>query len=209
MSPSIFDHRAAEWDNNPGRVAIAQNIAAAMLKALPCERTWRALDCGAGTGLLTLNLLPHLAEICATDSSAGMLEQLRKKIAAAGIRNVTTQLWDADAEACPQASFDLVCSSMVLHHLRDTPAALQRIVAALRPGGWLALADLETEDGSFHPDPAGVHHHGFAPENIACWLSAAGCTDIALSTAYTIVKPDATGTQHRYPVFLATARRAH
>ena len=207
MTISRFDQQAAEWDNNPGRIATAQNIADAMLKAVPFAHTWRALDCGAGTGLLTLNLLPHVAEICATDTSAGMLEQLRKKLTAAGIQNVTTLAWDADTESCPQEGFDLVCSSMVLHHLRNVPAALQRMVAALRPGGWLAVADLETEDGSFHPDPAGVHHHGFAPKLIQGWLAAAGCAAGSLRTAYTIVKPDPSGREHCYPVFLATARR--
>ena len=90
ISHNRFDLQAAEWDNNPGRVALAKNIAAAMVKGVPFERAWRALDCGAGTGLLTLNLLPHVAEICATDSSAGMLEQLQKKISTANIPNVST-----------------------------------------------------------------------------------------------------------------------
>jgi len=207
-TPNRFDLQAAEWDNNPGRAALAKTIAAAMLKAVPCEITWRALDCGAGTGLLTLNLLPHVAEIYATDSSSGMLEQLRKKIAAASLENVRTLLWDADSAPCPERGFDLVCSSMVLHHLRDVSAALQRMVAALRPDGWLAVADLETEDGSFHPDPSGVHHLGFAPESIARWLAAAGCTDINTRTAHTLIKPDAGGRERTYPIFLATARRA-
>lgn len=205
--PNRFDAQAAEWDNNPGRLATAKNIAESLVKAVPVERTWRALDCGAGTGLLTLNLLPHVADICATDSSAGMLEQLQKKIAAAKIQHVCTLLWDAEAEPCPRGGFDLVCNSMVLHHLRDVPAALQRMVHAARAGGWLAVADLETEDGSFHPDPAGVHHHGFAPESIKRWLAAAGCRDISTHTAYTIIKPDTTGREHHYPIFLATARR--
>ena len=207
MTTSVFDHRAAEWDNNPGRLATAKNIAEAMLQVVPFAPTWRVLDCGAGTGLLTLNLLPHVAEICATDSSAGMLEQLQKKIAAAKIKNVNTLLWDADAEPCPHGGFDLVCSSMVLHHLCDVPAALQRMTLATRAGGWLAVADLETEDGSFHPDPGGVHHHGFAPADIARWLAAAGCHDISTRTAYTIIKPDATGRAHAYPICLAIARR--
>jgi ubiquinone/menaquinone biosynthesis C-methylase UbiE len=206
MTTNRFDQQAAEWDNNPGRIVNARQIAGAMLQAVPFSRTWRALDCGAGTGLLTLNLLPHVAEICATDSSRGMLEQLQKKIFAAKTQNVSTLLWDADAEPCPRGGFDLVCSSMVLHHLRDVPAALQRMTQAARPGGWLAVADLETEDGTFHPDPTGVHHRGFAPADIARWLAAAGCHDIVTRTAHTIVKPDATGRDHRYPTFLATAR---
>ena len=207
-SPNRFDQQAAEWDNNPGRVALAKNIAAAMVQTVPFARSWRALDCGAGTGLLTLNLLSHVADICATDSSTGMLEQLQKKISAAKIPNVSTLLWDADGEPCPREGFDVACSAMVLHHLRDVPAAMQRMNAALRPGGWLALADLETEDGSFHPDPTGVHHRGFAPADIARWLAAAGGTEIKVFTAHTLVKPDATGRERSYPIFLATARRA-
>ena len=206
-TPNRFDLQAAEWDNTPGRVTLAKKIAEAMLNAVPCENTWRALDCGAGSGLLTLNLLPHLAEVCATDASAGMLEQLQKKIAAASLRKVTTLLWNADADPCPQSGFDLVCSSMVLHHLRDVPAALRRMVTALRPGGWLAVADLATEDGSFHPDPTGVYHLGFEPANLACWLAAAGCIDISTRTAYTLIKPDASGREHAYPISLATGRR--
>jgi ubiquinone/menaquinone biosynthesis C-methylase UbiE len=206
-TPNRFDLQAAEWDNNPGRIATAKNISETMVTIVPVERSWRTLDCGAGTGLLTLNLLPHVAEICATDSSASMLAQLQKKIAAAKIQNVSTLLWDADAEPCPRGGFDLVCSSMVLHHLRDVPSSLQRMTQAARSGGWLAIADLATEDGSFHPDPAGVHHHGFAPADIARWLTAAGCHNISTRTAYTIIKPDATGREHHYPLFLATARR--
>jgi len=97
---------------------------------------------------------------------------------------------------------------MVLHHLCAAPAALQRMSQAARVGGWLAVADLETEDGSFHLDATGVRHHGFAPDDIARWLAAAGCREISTRTAYTVVKPDATGRDHRYPIFLATARRS-
>ena len=51
----------------------------------------------------------------------------------------------------------------MLHHIEDTAAALRGDLGALlRPGGRLALADLDTEDGSFHdPDAEGIHHLGF------------------------------------------------
>ena len=207
MTASIFDQRAAEWDNNPGRVALARAVAEAIRHAIPLRADGRLLDCGAGTGLLTLNLLPCVAEMVATDSSAGMLDVLRQKLAAAGLKNVITLLWDVATEACPAQGFDGVCSSMMLHHLRDVPAALHRMEAALAPGGWLAVADLVTEDGSFHSDPTGVYHHGFDPQTIARWLTGAGCTDVTVREAHRMVKPDPAGHEHSYPIFLAVGRR--
>ena len=207
MTASIFDQRAAEWDNNPGRVALARAVAEAIRHAIPLRADARLLDCGAGTGLLTLNLLPYVAEMVAADSSAGMLNVLHKKLAAAGLKNVTTLRWDVATEACPAHGFDGVCSSMMLHHLRDVPAVLRRMVAALAPGGWLAVADLVTEDGSFHSDPTGVHHQGFDPQTIARWLTGASCTDVTVREVHCIVKPDPAGREHSYPIFLAVGRR--
>ena len=51
---------------------------------------------------------------------------------------------------------------MALHHVEDIGATLGSIEAALAPGGWIGLIDLDKEDGSFHdPDQPGIHHHGF------------------------------------------------
>jgi tRNA (cmo5U34)-methyltransferase len=88
---SRFDEAAGQWDNNPTRVELARAVAITIRRAIPVQAHWRALDYGAGTGLLTLNLQPSVASLVALDSSTGMLEKLTEKLAAAGIVNVQTR----------------------------------------------------------------------------------------------------------------------
>ena len=49
-----------------------------------------------------------------------------------------------------------------MHHVEDTEKLIQRFAEHLKPGAKIALADLDKEDGSFHPqDTKGVFHSGF------------------------------------------------
>ena len=203
---SRFDEAAKQWDGNPVRVALARGIGEAIERTVPIQPHWRALDYGAGTGLLTLSLLPKVASITALDASKGMLEQLARKITDARIPNATARLWNLETEPYTEDRFDLVVSSMTLHHLRDVPLVMKRLSALLNPGGWIALADLDTEDGSFHGQAEDVFHHGFDRQEIARWLAAAGISNIKLADAYRVTKPNATGELREYGVFLATGR---
>ncbi len=203
---SRFDECAQQWDNNPTRVELARAVGAAIQRAVPIQPHWRALDYGAGTGLLTLNLLPRLAAVVALDSSTGMLERFQQKLAAADIGNVQTRFWNLETEPYPEQGFDLVVSSMTLHHLLDVPLIFQRLAALLKPGGWLAVADLDTEDGSFHAQMDDVFHHGFNRNDIAAWLKRAGLANVTLSDASALNKPASTGEMRTYGVFLAVGR---
>jgi 2-polyprenyl-3-methyl-5-hydroxy-6-metoxy-1,4-benzoquinol methylase len=203
---SRFDEAAQQWDGNPVRVALARGIGEAIQRAVPIQPHWRALDYGAGTGLLTLSLLPKVASVTALDASKGMLEQLSRKISDAGISNVDARFWNLELEPFTEGRYDLVVSSMTLHHLRDVPLVMKRLAALLNPGGWIALADLDAEDGSFHGQANDVFHHGFDRQEISGWLSAAGFSDVKLADAYTVAKPSATGEMRDYGVFLATGR---
>ena len=85
----------------------------------------------------------------------------------------------------PDAAFDLIVSSMVLHHIKDVPAALARLRHCVRPpGGWIALADLDTEDGSFHSDHTGVYLCGFDRRVLCAWLEQAGFEEAVARDVY-------------------------
>ena len=91
-----FNAEAATWDENPGRVRIAYDVARAILGTVQPGPDMDVLDFGCGTGLLTLALHPHVRTITAVDSSQGMLDVLDAKIRARSLTSVRTRLVNLD-----------------------------------------------------------------------------------------------------------------
>lgn len=202
-----FNAIASEWDEDSKRVHMGQQVAQAMLAALAPDGRERALEFGAGTGLVTLEMAPRLAQVTALDSSTGMLTVLRQKCAKSGLRRVQI-IEGAVPEQLPDGPFDLIYSSMTLHHVEDVAGLLRILAQHVKPGGHVALADLDVEDGRFHADDAmGVVHRGFDRNTFGSWLRAAGLTDLKFSTAFTAHKEREDGSAHDYPIFLAIARK--
>ena len=206
---SRFDRLAAEWDSNPARVTLARQVARAMAARLPLGPQTALLDLGAGTGLLSLALLPHVGRVTAVDSSAEMTRVLTDKIRSRGLASIQVMHADIQSAPLPRESFDVIVSSMVLHHLPDVPAALLALRACLKPAGWIALADLDAEDGSFHPDRSGVFHNGFDRATLARWLLDAGYVEPEAGEAATLDKPGADGRLRHYSIFMITARNPY
>ncbi len=205
LDSAHFDSKARQWDENPVFQDRANQIAAAIVAAVPLNTTMRALDYGSGSGMLSFPLQEKLGHIKLKDTSAGMLAVAEEKIAAWGIGNMTTRRMDLTATPTPDERYDLIYSSMTLHHIPDTNAILKAFQTLLNPGGWLCIADLDQEDGSFHGIQVDVHH-GFERNALAAQAAQAGFTDIRFSTVFEIVKPKENGSR-AYPVFLLLARR--
>lgn len=201
-----FDAAAAGWDEEPRRVMLAQDIVTAIRRELPLAAEMEALDYGCGSGLVTLGLQPFVGRITGADSSQGMLEVLSRKVREGGITNVVPKLIDLEQQQL-EGSFDLIVSSMTLHHVVDVEALVASLARMLNPGGWLALADLESEDGSFHDDATGVFHRGFDREFFSSVCSQNALTDIRMVTAATIEKSKGSGESRLYPVLLCLARK--
>jgi len=203
---SRFDTIAAQWDDSPRRAGVATAVADAIAAAVPIASRWRALEYGCGTGLVGVKLLPRLGHLVETDLSPGMLAVLNAKATAAGLDRITTQVLDLTSTPPPADRYDFIFSSMTLHHIPDVRALVGAFGTMLVPGGWLALADLDAEDGSFHgPEVPGVAHHGFDRAELARRLSETGFTAVAFRTAHTVEKTRE-GETRRYPVFLVTAQ---
>ena len=201
-----FDQVASSWDEEPRRVKLAGNIAAAIIDTLHPNQTMDALDFGCGTGLVTLRLQPLVRRIVGVDSSRGMLSVLERKAQERGLSNLELLFCDMEKGEQPAGRFHLVVSSMTLHHVPDPARLFTLFHDLLLPGGILGIADLDAEDGSFHDDSTGVYHHGFHRERIMTLLSEAGFVDCAAKTADVIIK-GAAAVAREYPVFLITACR--
>ena len=201
-----FDSKARQWDENPVFVERANKIAAALRARVPLAKTMRALDYGSGSGLLSFPLKDELGHITLSDTSAGMLEVVHEKIAALGVDNLATIQADLSATALPDTRFDLIYSSMTLHHIPDTDAILAAFHQHLSPGGWLGIADLDQEDGSFHGIEVDVLH-GFDRDTLAAKARQAGFVEVDFETVFEIVKDMPEG-KRAYPVLLMVARKA-
>ena len=209
VTSEIFDKVAADWDKNEQRVKLSRSVAAAIHRAVSLNAGMTGLEIGCGTGLVTMELAGKMKSIVATDSSAGMLGALREKIGNRAAANIMPMQADLTTDVSPLAgrTFDLIYSSMTLHHIKDTAGLLRICHTLLKPDGFLALADLEQEDGSFHGDMPGVEHHGFHPPHLASLTADCGFVNVNVVRIHVVSKEDAIGRQHDYPVFLLTGRR--
>jgi SAM-dependent methyltransferase len=129
-----FDRFAADYDHfaslEPGR------IHAWLEKRLPA-RGDRALDAGCGAGRHAQALADRFDEVVGLDISEPLIDIARRQRSGANVRYLVADLMSfADADG-----FDLVFSSMTLHHLPDLSAALLHLRGLLRPGGVAILID--------------------------------------------------------------------
>lgn len=203
-----FDDAAADWEEKPQRVALARKVAEAIQQAVPLAKTMQVLEYGCGTGLVSRAVSPHVSKILAVDTSPRMLEVLRKKAGEEKIGNITTLAHDLTLHPLPDKNFDLVMSSMTLHHIPEIEPLLQQFFALLKPGGFLAVADLATEDGSFHEDNTGVAHHGINPDSVRAILAKNHGQDIGVQEIHVMEKTRGNGVMQKYPIFLAWCRKA-
>ena len=201
-----FDAEARNWDANPLRVARANAVAAAIQTRLPLRPGMRAMEYGSGTGLLSFALRPGLGHITLADSSPGMLAVLAEKIALARADHSMRPLrLDLATDPTPAERFQLIYTLMTLHHISDTDKILRDFCTLLDPGGWLCIADLDQEDGSFHgPDFAG--HTGFDRDALAAKARQAGLANLAFGTVFRMPKVVA-GRKKDFPIFLMSAQK--
>ncbi len=179
-------------------------VARAIEQALDLNPRMSAVDVGGGTGRLSILLADRVGSATVTDPSAGMVKVAQERIEAAGLgdrlravrADLTTDRLDG--------SYDVVWSSMALHHVPDLDQLLRSVAGLLVDGGRLAVADLDEDpDGAFHADKVGFDgHHGFDRERLTEQLTRAGFADVSFVDATTILKGD-----REFGVFLCTATK--
>ena len=182
-----FAHKSKSWDMNSRRVKNAQSIANVIIKDIKLNRDMRIMDFGAGTGLLSYFIAPFIDTIVAVDNSPSMLKEFKAKSSEFKSK---TQIIEADLTSDTiNEKFDGIISSMTIHHIKDIKALFQKFYDMLDNGGFIAIADLESEDGSFHSDNIGVYHYGFDMKSIQNIAKDVGFRDIKIEIITIIKKP--------------------
>ena len=191
-----FALKAKEYDALQRRVDTAQTIAAKIKQDINLNKDMHLIDFGSGTGLLLEALAKDVKKITAIDISPSMIEVLSKKKLPCqiDIQKLDLTKNNLDIKA------DGIVSSMTMHHIKDVKALLKKFYNMLKDKGFIAIADLDTEDGTFHSVDTGVEHFGFNREEFKNWLKEAGFKDIKIKDAATISKP-----HKSFTLFLVTA----
>ncbi len=145
-----FDIKAAGWDNNPMHWDRSVAITDLMKKLIPLKKRMIALEYGAGTGIASFLLKDYLKEITLMDSSSEMVRVMNEKIKNTKVKNLKPLNFDLENSDYTRGKFDLIFTQMVLHHVTDIENIIRKFYDLLNPGGYMAIADLYPEDGSFH-----------------------------------------------------------
>jgi tRNA (cmo5U34)-methyltransferase len=200
-----FDLKAKDWDKNPMHMERSVAIANGIIKEIPLQQTMKAMEFGTGTGILSFLLKDYFSEIVLIDTSAEMIKAANEKISAAAVNNLRTMLFDLEKNELRDKKFDVIFTQMVLHHVADIELIIDRFSQLLNPHGYLAIADLYPEDGTFH-DESFNGHKGIDVANLSAILRKHDFTDIAHSTCYTIKRTNENNFVKEFPVFLLTAK---
>ena len=197
----LFEEKSKEWDKNSLVRQLSTHIGEAIVRELPLHKQMHVMDFGAGTGLISGHVAPHVEQITAVDISESMLNKLMEKEALKG--KVSTCCQDILKESLDQ-EFDLIMSAMAMHHVEDTAKMVQTFAEHLKQDAYVALADLDTEDGSFHGENnAGVYHLGFNRDDLQAILEANGFKNLRYITALNAQRESG-----QYPIFLLIAQKA-
>lgn len=98
---------------------------------------WRCLEVGPGAG----SLMQWMGERVGPAGQVVGLDLSTKFLPARRPEHIVIRQGDIRTAQLPQGSFDLVHARYVLIHLPDYEVALAKMLAALKPGGWIVLEE--------------------------------------------------------------------
>lgn len=201
-----FDEKAKTWDQNPVNWERSQAIAQKIQQKMILTPEMVAMEYGAGTGTLSFMLKDLVKEITLMDSSVEMVKVMEEKIRSGGVTHLIPLFFDLETDVYHEKTFDLIYTQMVMHHVRDTRAIIDTFYSLLNKGGHLVIADLYSEDGSFHG--AGFDGHlGFDPEQMALQLQQAGFKNTAYEPCFVMKKQTDQYGIKEFPIFMLTGEK--
>ena len=135
-------------------------------------------DVGAGKGEWTEDLAYRVGEaghVYSTEVDEDDVEEIREIVTSAGLTNVTALLGEADDSGLPDNCCDAILLRLVYHHFTDPPEMRRSLYRALRPGGLIAVIEIEPQSQwpqlSDVPDRGG---HGIPAEDLVDEMTSDG-----------------------------------
>jgi tRNA (cmo5U34)-methyltransferase len=165
-----------------------------------------ALEYGAGTGITSFLLKDSLKEITLMDNSVEMIKMIDEKIRSSGVKNLKSLYFNLETDEYKAGKFDLIFSQMVLHHVTDIDDIIRKFGELLNPAGYLVIADLYEEDGSFHGEGFNGHK-GFNMDSLSGILRANRFSEIIHKPCYVINREISEKETKQFQVFIMVGKR--
>ncbi|MGA1931421.1 class I SAM-dependent methyltransferase [Arcobacter sp. YIC-464] len=199
-----FDEAAKTWDQKQSSIDSSNACVNNLLEKIKLKDNANILDYGCGTGFIAFALSNETNNILGMDYSDGMVSRFNEKAQELNFDNIKAIKHNMNEEELPKEEFDLVISSMTMHHIKDTNMFARKCFEALRKDGVVCINDLEKEDGTFHKkhNNDGVEHFGYEKEDVCKIFENQGFEIISCDTVFKHERND-----KEYPLFNLIAKK--
>jgi ubiquinone/menaquinone biosynthesis C-methylase UbiE len=166
-----------------------ETIADSIIKASDIKPESTIVDVGCGTGFLTQYATMHTqgnGRIVGVDLSPQMLQKAKENLSKLGqIESVDFRVGDAENIPIEDGFADAVVGNMILHHCPRPKRAISEMIRILKPGGRIAIADLEKHKERWLREEMADRWLGFEQARVKRWFEDAGLENVKVELART------------------------
>ena len=179
-----FKGRARTYDK-PESIKRSKEVADKIKELVGKQKESSAMEYGCATGLIGFNLCDEFSKLTLMDSDKDMIEVVKEKIKKYQTTNVIPINIDLLTDDYTGEKFDIIYTSMTLHHIIDTESIIKKLYNLINKNGFLCIFELDKEDGSFHMKSKDFNgYNGFEHEYLENALKISGFSNIKSETFY-------------------------
>ena len=179
-----FKGRAQKWDNET-MIKRSEVIAKKINEIVGNKKDCSIMEYGCATGLIGFDLCDNFRKVTLIDAEEEMINVVKEKIDTYKTTNVFPKKLDLTKETYSGEKFDIIYTSMTLHHIIDTKNIVKILYNLLNENGVFCVVELDKEDGSFHINEKNFDgHNGFEHETMENAFKNAGFSNIKSETFF-------------------------
>ncbi len=150
-----FDENQKELDRLKFQAGTARDLEQHILRRSGLKPGMQVLDLACGPGIISCELARMVegGTVLGVDLSPALLEEAKQAAASENVTNVRFQQGDVYDLDLAANSFDFVYARFLFQHLEQVEKAMQSVLRVLKPGGVLAIMDVDDDWLTLHPEP--------------------------------------------------------